>query len=93
MTRLELIQQLASNQPQLTVKDIELTVRTILDAMSHTLAKGGRVEVRGFGSFGINHRPARKGRNPKTGAAVLVTAKYVPHFKPGKELRERADIN
>lgn len=93
MTRAELIQQLASSQPKLTAKDIELTVRTILDAMSHTLAKGGRVEVRGFGSFGINHRPARKGRNPKTGVSVLVPAKYVPHFKPGKELRERADIN
>lgn len=93
MTRLELIQQLASNQPQLTAKDIELTVRTILDAMSYTLAKGGRVEVRGFGSFGINHRPARKGRNPKTGGVVMVSAKYVPHFKPGKELRERVDID
>jgi integration host factor subunit beta len=93
MTRAELIQQLASSQPKLTAKDIELTVRTILDAMSHTLAKGGRVEVRGFGSFGINHRPARKGRNPKTGVSVMVPAKYVPHFKPGKELRERADIS
>lgn len=93
MTRAELIQQLASSQPKLTAKDIELTVRTILDAMSHTLAKGGRVEVRGFGSFGINHRSARKGRNPKTGVSVMVPAKYVPHFKPGKELRERADIN
>ncbi|MDP1997254.1 MAG: integration host factor subunit beta, partial [Gallionella sp.] len=86
MTRAELIQQLASSQSKLTAKDIELTVRTILDAMSHTLAKGGRVEVRGFGSFGINHRPARKGRNPKTGVSVMVPAKYVPHFKPGKEL-------
>ena len=93
MTRAELIQQLASSQPKLTAKDIELTVRTILDAMSHTLAKGGRVEVRGFGSFGINHRPARKGRNPKSGVSVMVPAKYVPHFKPGKELRERADIS
>lgn len=93
MTRLELIQQLASSQPQLTAKDIELTVKTILDAMSHTLAKGGRVEVRGFGSFGINYRPVRKGRNPKTGVAVMVPAKYVPHFKPGKELRERVDID
>jgi len=92
MTRAELIQQLASSQPKLTAKDIELTVRTILDAMSHTLAKGGRVEVRGFGSFGINHRPGRKGRNPKTGVSVMVPAKYVPHFKPGKELRERANI-
>ena len=93
MTRLELIQQLAAIHPQLTPKDVELVVRTILDGMSRTLAGGGLVEVRGFGSFGINHRPARKGRNPKTGAVVLVTAKYVPHFKPGKELRERVDIS
>lgn len=92
MTRADLIQQLASNQPQLTVKDIELTVRTILDAMSRALAKGGRVEIRGFGSFGINYRPPRKGRNPKTGVTVMVLAKYAPHFKPGKELRERVDI-
>lgn len=91
MTRAELIQQIASNHPQLTARDIELTVRAILDGMSRVLAKGGRVEIRGFGSFGINHRPARKGRNPKTGAAVMVPAKYVPHFKVGKGLRERVD--
>lgn len=91
MTRAELIQQIASNHPQLTAKDIELTVLTILDGMSRVLAKGGRVEIRGFGSFGINHRPARKGRNPKTGSAVMVPAKYVPHFKAGKGLRERVD--
>lgn len=91
MTRTELIQQLASTQPQLTVRDIDLTVRTIFDAMSRTLARGGRIEIRGFGSFGINHRPPRKGRNPKTGAAVMVPSKYVPHFKPGKELRKRVD--
>ena len=83
---------LASNHPQLTAKDIELTVRTILDGMSRALARGGRVEIRGFGSFGINHRSARKGRNPKTGAAVMVPAKYVPHFKVGKGLRERVDF-
>lgn len=89
MTRSELIQQLASCRPQLTAKDIELTVRIILDGMSHVLARGGRVEIRGFGTFGINHRPARKGRNPKTGATVMVPVKYVPHFKAGKELRGR----
>jgi len=93
MTRAELIQQISLSQPQLTAKDIELTVRTIMDAMSHTLAKGGRIEIRGFGSFGINHRPARNGRNPKTGAAVMVPAKYAPHFKPGRELRDRANGN
>ena len=91
MTRAELIAKLASSQPQLTPKDIELTVRTILDEMSRVLSKGGRVEVRGFGSFCLNHRPPRNARNPKTGAAVLVPAKYVPHFKAGKELRERVD--
>lgn len=93
MTRSDLIQQLALSQPQLTSKDVELAVRTILDAMSHTMAKGERVEIRGFGSFGINYRPARKGRNPKTGVTVLVPAKYAPHFKPGKELRERVDFD
>ncbi len=91
MTRTELIQHLASSHPQYTAKDIELTIRTIFDAMSRSLAKGGRIEIRGFGSFGLNCRPPRKGRNPKTGAAVMVPAKYVPHFKPGKELRERVD--
>lgn len=93
MTRSDLIQQLALSQPQLTSKDVELAVRTILDAISRTMAKGERVEIRGFGSFGINYRPARKGRNPKTGVTVLVPAKYAPHFKPGKELRERVDCD
>lgn len=91
MTRSELIQQLSSSFPQLTVKDIDLTVRTMLDEMSRVLAKGGRIEVRGFGSFGINRRPVRKARNPKTGATVMVPVKYVPHFRSGKELRERVD--
>lgn len=91
MTRSELIQRLADQFPQLTLKDIELTVRTILEQMSESLAKGNRAEIRGFGSFSLNHRPPRKGRNPKTGASVSIPAKYVPHFKPGKELRERVD--
>lgn len=91
MTRSELIQRLAEQFPQLTLKDIELTVRTILEQMSESLAKGNRAEIRGFGSFSLNHRPPRKGRNPKTGASVAIPAKYVPHFKPGKELRERVD--
>lgn len=91
MTRAELIDQLATIHPQLTHKDIELTVRTILDEMSRNLAEGGRAEIRGFGSFCLNHRPQRKGRNPKTGKSVMVPAKYVPHFKAGKELRERVD--
>ena len=89
MTRSELIQQLATQFPQLTLKDVELTVRTMLDEMSRSLSKGGRIEIRGFGSFGINHRPPRKGRNPKSGETVMVPAKYVPHFKAGKDMRER----
>lgn len=89
MTRAELIEKLAEHFPKLLQKDTELAVRLILDEMTKTLCKGARVEVRGFGSFGLNHHPARNGRNPKTGAKVSVSAKYVPHFKPGKELRER----
>jgi len=93
MTRSELIQQLASQFPQLTLNDVELTVRTMLDEMSRSLSKGGRIEIRGFGSFGINHRPPRKGRNPKSGETVMVPAKYVPHFKAGKDMRERVTSN
>lgn len=89
MTRAELIQKLAESHPHLTATDIDMSARIILDAMSRALARGGRIEVRGFGSFVINYRPPRKGRNPKTGVAVMVPAKYAPHFKPGKELRER----
>lgn len=93
MTRAELIEQLSFSHPQLTLKDIELTIRTILDEMARTLSDGGRAEIRGFGSFNLNHRPPRKARNPKTGKAVMVPAKYVPHFRPGKELRERVNID
>jgi integration host factor subunit beta len=89
MNRSDLIARLAELHPQLLARDAELAVKTILDAMSGTLARGGRIEVRGFGSFGINYRPPRQGRNPKNGDKVQVPAKYVPHFKVGKELRER----
>ena len=89
MNRSDLIARLAELHPQLLARDAELVVKTILDAMSGTLARGGRIEVRGFGSFGINYRPPRQGRNPKNGDKVQVPAKYVPHFKAGKELRER----
>lgn len=89
MNRSDLINRLAELHPQLLAKDAELAVKTILDAMSGTLARGGRIEVRGFGSFAINYRPPRQGRNPKNGDQVKVPAKYVPHFKAGKELRER----
>ena len=92
MTRSELIQKISSRFPQLTATDVDMAVRVIMDSMSKALARGGRIEVRGFGSFGINYRPPRKGRNPKTGASVMVPAKYMPHFKAGKELRDRVDI-
>jgi integration host factor subunit beta len=89
MTRSDLIARLAELHPQLVAKDSELAVKVILDALSSTLSSGGRVEIRGFGSFGLNYRPPRQGRNPKTGDKVKVPAKYVPHFKAGKDLRER----
>jgi integration host factor subunit beta len=91
MTKSELIEILASRHNQLAPKDAELAVKTMLDAMSSTLSQGDRIEIRGFGSFGLNFRPPRTGRNPKTGEKVLVPKKYVPHFKAGKELRERVD--
>lgn len=91
MTRSDLIQKLSSSFPQLTSADVEMSVKLILGELSETLVKKGRAEIRGFGSFSINHRPPRIGRNPKTGAAVEVPARDAPHFKPGKELRERVD--
>lgn len=89
MTRSELIAALAQRFPGLMLKDADVSVKEILDAISETLAKGHRVEIRGFGSFALNYRPPRIGRNPKTGEKVAVEGKYVPHFKAGKELRER----
>ena len=91
MTKSELIAQLSVRFPQLVLKDAEIAVKTILDAMSQTLCEGQRIEIRGFGSFSLNYRPPRQGRNPKTGETVPVPAKYVPHFKAGKELRDRVD--
>ena len=91
MTRSDLIAALASRFTHLTAKDAEIAVKEILDAIGNSLAHGGRVEIRGFGSFSLNYRPARKGRNPKSGEAVSVHAKYVPHFKAGKEMRERVE--
>jgi integration host factor subunit beta len=89
MTRSDLIARLSELFPQLLTKDAELSVKVVLDALSGTLSKGGRAEIRGFGSFALNYRPPRNGRNPKTGDQVKVPEKYVPHFKAGKELRER----
>jgi integration host factor subunit beta len=91
MTRSDLILKLAERFPQLLGKDAELAVKVILDSMATTLTSGGRIEIRGFGSFALNYRPPRMGRNPKSGDKVQVPAKYVPHFKAGKELRERVD--
>ena len=91
MTKSELIAKLAARYPQLVAKDAEVAVNAILKAMSSTLVSGQRIEIRGFGSFGINYRPPRTGRNPKTGERVLVPEKHVPHFKAGKELRHRVD--
>ena len=91
MTKSELIARLAAHFPQLVASDAELAVKMILDAMTRSLSSGQRIEIRGFGSFGLNYRPPRVGRNPKSGEKVQVPAKYVPHFKAGKELRERVD--
>jgi integration host factor subunit beta len=91
MTRSDLIAKLAERYTQLLGKDAELAVKVILDSMSANLSRGGRIEIRGFGSFALNYRPPRLGRNPKSGDKVQVPAKYVPHFKAGKELRERVD--
>lgn len=89
MTRSDLVARLAERFGQLTQRDTEFAVKAILDAMSEALAKGHRIEIRGFGSFSLHYRPPRMGRNPKTGESVALPGKHVPHFKPGKELRER----
>lgn len=92
MTKSELIARLAARFPQLVVKDADYAVKMVLDAMTDALARGDRIEIRGFGSFALNYRPPRLGRNPKSGDKVQVPEKYVPHFKAGKELRERVDF-
>lgn len=92
MTKSELIARLAGRFPQLVAKDADYAVKMILDAMTDSLSHGDRIEIRGFGSFALNYRPPRLGRNPKSGERVEVAEKYVPHFKAGKELRERVDL-
>lgn len=92
MTRSDLVEELAVRFGQLTLRDAEFAVKTILDAMNDALARGHRIEVRGFGSFSVNHRPPRQGRNPRTGDSVAIPEKRVPHFKPGKALREAVDL-
>jgi integration host factor subunit beta len=91
MTRSDLVEELAARFSQLTHRDAELAVKSMLDAMTEALVKGHRIEIRGFGSFSINRRPPRIGRNPRSGESVLVPEKKVPHFKAGKALREAVD--
>ncbi len=91
MTKSELIERIVGRQPQLSSKDVELAVKTLLDHMSQTLSSGERIEIRGFGSFSLHYRAPRTGRNPKTGETVALTGKFVPHFKPGKELRDQVN--
>ncbi len=88
MTKSELITILSDKFSQLVHKDAELSVKTIIDSLGNTLSKGGRVEIRGFGSFSLNHRPARLGRNPKTGEEVPITPRRVMVFKPSNILKE-----
>ncbi|GAB6070306.1 integration host factor subunit beta [Thiomicrorhabdus hydrogeniphila] len=91
MTKSELIEIIARKQTQFAQKDVEIAVNQIVDSMIDTLSQGERIEIRGFGSFSLHHRKARVGRNPKTGETVKLDDKRVPHFKPGKALRERVD--
>ena len=89
VTKSELIEMIAEEQRHLAFKDVELAVKCMIDQMGQALSSGERIEIRGFGSFSLHYRPARIGRNPKTGDSVELSGKYVPHFKPGKELRVR----
>ena len=93
MTRSDLVEELAARFSQLTHRDAEHAVKTILDAVGDALVRGHRVEIRGFGSFSINRRPPRMGRNPRSGESVAIPEKRVPHFKPGKALREAVDLH
>ena len=91
MTKSDLIEKLSEKQSMLNYRDVELAVKLVIEQMSESLSGGDRIEIRGFGSFTLHHRPARVGRNPKSGESVELEEKYVPHFKPGKELRDRVN--
>ena len=91
MTKSELIEKIAFSQDQLPPRDVEHAVRMILERMAKALVSKQRIEIRGFGSFSLHYRAPRTGRNPKTGDSVTLTGKYVPHFKPGKDLRDRVN--
>lgn len=93
MVKSELIARIANKQTHLSLKDIELGINHIVECMSNNLGNGNRIEIRGFGSFSLHYRPPRKAHNPKTGARVYTAAKHTPHFKPGKDLRERVNDN
>jgi len=91
VTKSELIESLAKKKSYLALKDVELAVKCVIEKMNQALSSGERIEIRGFGSFSLHKRPPRTGRNPKTGESVSLAEKHVPHFKPGKELRDRVD--
>jgi integration host factor subunit beta len=93
MTKSELIDRITTKQTQLSSKDVELAVKAVIEYMSQVLSEGERIEIRGFGSFSLHYRVPRIGRNPKTGTPVALRGKYVPHFKPGKELRDRVNTS
>lgn len=93
LTKSELVAYITSDQPQLSETDVELAVNSILERMAGALANGERIEIRGFGSMTLHYRPPRIGRNPKTGEQVRVPEKYVPHFKPGANLRKRVNTS
>lgn len=93
MTKSELIARIAAANPHLYHRDVERIVTTIFDEITSALARGDRVELRGFGAFSVKERDSRTGRNPRTGEAVNVSAKYVPFFKTGKELREKLNTD
>ena len=93
MTKSELIERISVQQKQLSPKDVELAVKMVIEYMANSLSLGERIEIRGFGSFSLHYREPRRGRNPKTGDAVNLSGKYVPYFKPGKEMRERVNQN
>ena len=93
MIKSELIANIAAKMTDLPEKQVADSVNKILDIMSRELIKGNRIEIRGFGSFSLHYRPPRNAHNPKTGEKVITEAKYSPHFKPGKELRERVDAS
>lgn len=91
VTKSELIERIADRYEMLSSRDVELAIKTMIDSMARVLSTGGRIEIRGFGSFSLHYRAPRIGRNPKTGDTVELTGKSVPHFKPGKELRDRVN--